>query len=249
MGIKPRHNRKSPRGWFSLFLAAGGVWAILATCVLLCATGLSIFALNTGRAFDERGVTVMATIVSKRETRSGDSKAYHVTLAYPVSGRVITANRKVKRGFYNRVKEGSETEIRYLYGDPRQFEHYVGERRDTSQHYQFAAGVAGLIGLGLLWVYGMRANRGVLARRWGHRTTATIERFVERKNSGRPIGKGYMIWRLADGRRGESLDRNIRELERLGAGTQIIVYVRKGDSWWEGDVGPRVYPDSRLPKV
>ena len=58
-----------------------------------------------------------------------------------------------------------------------------------------------------------------------------------------------MVWRTADGGRGESLMHPIGKLHAIGAGSKINIYVRKGHSVWEGDVGPRHIPDSNVPKV
>lgn len=81
----------------------------------------------------------------------------------------------------------------------------------------------------------------------GVTATATITNIVERKKSGWPTGRGYMQFRTVGGLTGESLDASIRTFQALGRGTQIVVFVRGQDVWWEGDVGPRV--PSQLPKV
>lgn len=114
---------------------------------------------------------------------------------------------------------------------------------------QMIGGIVGLFGLGLLWFSGSRVNSAVLARRKGYRTTATIQRFVERKNSGKPTGRGYMIFETEDRKRGQSLDHNIKKLRRLGSGSQIVVFVRREDVWWEGDIGPRTKVLRYFPKM
>lgn len=125
----------------------------------------------------------------------------------------------------------------------------MGDNRTTGRSLQILSGIAGIVALALLWWRGMKTNRGMLARRHGDRTGATIREIVERKSSGRATGKGYMVWVTDDGLRGESLDRPIADLERLGVNSRIVIYRRGDDTWWEGDVGPRAYDAGRVPKV
>lgn len=201
--------------------------------------------------FEARGVITQAEVIGKRidyATHSNDGDDYYVTFDFD-AGQVVRREGSVKSSFYRSVSRGGTTPIRYLPNTPKKLEYYVGEYRDKGNTTQIVAGVVGIIGLGLLWFIRGKANSAVLTRRWGHRTTATITGFVEHKNSGRPTGRGYMIWKTESGVRGESMDRSIHELRALKTGTKIIVYERKGASWWEGDVAPRKYPDSGLPNV
>ena len=62
-------------------------------------------------------------------------------------------------------------------------------------------------------------------------------------------GKGYLEFRTADQRVGKSLDHGIDTLLDLGVGTEIVVFVRKAEVWWEGDVGPREEVPRVFPKV
>ena len=87
------------------------------------------------------------------------------------------------------------------------------------------------------------------ARRLGQFQQATVAAIVEHTDSGGATGRGYMIWRLDDGTRGESQNRSIAELRSIGKGSKINVYVRNGTSVWEGDVGPRPERRSPVPRV
>ena len=58
-----------------------------------------------------------------------------------------------------------------------------------------------------------------------------------------------MIFETEDRKRGQSLDRNIKKLRRLGSGSQIVVFVRREDVWWEGDIGPRTKVLRYFPKM
>jgi len=250
MRLKPRHDLTEPRSWFAIFFSAGGVFAIFAAVALLVFTGISVWSYAEAQRFDREGIETTAVVIDRRIVRDSEgSNDYYATFSFEAGGKEYRIEKSVSRSFHRANPERSTSTIRYLRSNPRKTEHFVGENAQEGRVLQIIAGVAGLVALGLLWYFGQRTNRAVLARRWGRRTTATITGFVERKKSGKPTGKGYMIWNLADGTRGESLDRNIHVLRALGKGTEIIVYVRKGDSWWEGDVGPRFVPDSSIPKV
>ncbi len=250
--IKPRHDRTAPRGWFSLFWAAGGLIAMIGGVFLLGATYFSVSNYAKAARFDANGVAATATATERRIRRDPDpedSDDYYVTFAYDAAGEPVVIERKVTRSFYHSADQGTQHSIRYLPQSPRVMEYYVGEMRDKARGTQIFALVAGLLALIGLWYFGRRANSAILTRKYGYKTTARISDFVERKRSGRRTGRGYMIFHTEDGLRGESLDHSIGTLRALGAGSEVIVYVRKGTVWWEGDVGPRRLDRSRVPKV
>jgi len=162
---------------------------------------------------------------------------------------VYERSRLVSSAQYRAAEPGSEHTIRYLPHAPNRFETYVGEARDDARGLQIAAGIAGALGLLTLWFFGGRTNRAVLTRRYGYRTVAVVEGITETKNSGRPSGRGYMIWRNPDGGRDESMMHPIEKLNAIGIGAEINIYVRKGHSVWEGDVGPQESDRGSLPNV
>ncbi|MEO1552101.1 MAG: hypothetical protein AAFR93_17030, partial [Pseudomonadota bacterium] len=174
---------------------------------------------------------------------------YYVTYRFSVGDMTVQRERSVSRTQYRGATEGTLHDIRYLPENPQKFETYVGEAHDGAVRLQWIAGAAGSVGLIALWFVGNRANRAVLTRRLGYRTVARVERIVETKDSGRPSGRGYLVWRTPDGVRGESLMHPIWKLNAIGIHAEINVYVRKGHSVWEGDVGPQERDESRFPKV
>lgn len=247
--VPPQHNRKAPRGWLELFWAKGGFLAAIAAVALLILTVLSVNNYRTAATFDRIGQGIPAQITSKWVSRGDESDDYYVRFEYVVGGQVYTTARKVARRYYVGVNVGDQREIRVLPNRPERMEYYLGETRDKARLTQMIAGGLGGVALILLWIYGARVNRAVLARKYGYRSVAEVMSIVERKNSGKPTGRGYMIWNTDEGLRGESLDRPISDLHQIGRGAKINVFVRKGQSYWEGDVGPRTDPDSRIPKV
>lgn len=250
MRSTPRHNLTEPRSWFSIFFSAGGTFAVIAAVALLAFTSIAVFSYSQASRFDRDGIETSADIVDTRTRRKSEGhRSYYATFQFDVEGRSYRVEKNVSRSFHATHPKGATSTIYYLRTNPKKIEYFRGENHQDGQQTQFISGIAGIIALGALWYFGQRTNRAVLARQRGHRTVATVTEVVERKKKGKPTGKVYMTWRLADGALGKSLDRKKEELLALGTGSEIIVYVRKGESWWEGDVGPRHVPDSSIPKV
>jgi hypothetical protein len=247
--VPAKHPRTAPRSWFGMFRGYGGTFAVIAAVASVAITVFSVMSYNKAARFDRDGVATLAEVMDRRIDRSGDDDDYYVTFRFDAAGQRVERERSVSRGLYRTAPWGAMLEIRYLPDQPTTFETYVGQARDNAVSLQVIAGIAGVAALIILWVFGGRANRAILARRLGYRTVAVVDAVIETKNSGRPSGKGYMVWRTADGVRGESLRHPIGTLRAIGRDAEINVYVRKGHSVWEGDVGPRHVPDSQLPKV
>ncbi|MFT5065364.1 MAG: hypothetical protein ACI9TA_000978 [Reinekea sp.] len=247
--IEPRHDLKQPRSWGDLFFDMKGWLVLIAAVILAILTWASTVSYKNAHLFETEGVTVIGEVTAKRTRRSDDKTNYYVKFAYVVDANRYGAERKVGRNFDTSKDVGDPTDIIYWVKDPRKFEYIAGKTARDAVSQQILAGVVGVVALGIIWSLGGKTNRAVLARRRGRRTTATIAQIVERKNSGRPTGRGYMIFRTTGGKAGESLDHPIRTLHALGTGTAIVVFVRGNDVWWEGDVGPRAPVPSQLPKV
>ncbi|MEL6573840.1 MAG: hypothetical protein AAFQ64_19485 [Pseudomonadota bacterium] len=247
--ITPRHDRTKPTPWFDLFWATKGWFAIIGGAAALAFTIFSVNTYKTAADFAARGVWVSAEITRMRISRSDDDTDYLVTFRYHVDGKGYSRQRDTGSGYYRAHEVGDMVEIKILPNRPKTFEYREGQTQSSAVVMQIIAGVAGIVGCGMLWHSGSKANNAVLARRKGRRTVATIEGFVDIKNSGKPTGRGYMMFRTADGLRGQSLNGDIRKLRALGSDTEIVVFVRGKDVWWEGDVGPRAEHQSKLPRV
>ncbi len=247
--IEPRHDLKWPRPWAGLFFAARGWVSLLAGLVLI---GITVFSANyylKAQRLETNGAWVSAEIVAMRISRGDDSDSYFATFTYQVEDRDYRKEKNVGSRYYRRHGVGDSVKIKYWISGPQLFEVTAGNYQKSARVMQFVALGSGIVALGALWYSGGRANSAVLARRKGYRTIAKITNIVERKNSGKPTGRGYMIFQTPENKRGESLDHNIRKLRALGTGTEIVVYVRKDDVWWEGDVGPRDSVPRDFPKV
>lgn len=150
---------------------------------------------------------------------------------------------------YDATDIGDTIEVYYWPEDPTVYQLGKGETLRSAKNGQFFAFVAGVMALSVVWFFGMRTNRAILARKKGVITKAKITRIVERRHKWRRTGKGFMEFCTQDMVAGKSLDRSVLELWKLGEGTEIVVFERKGEVWWEGDVGPRESVPRSLPKV
>lgn len=247
--VPPKHNLTEPRPWMSLFLGYHGAITLIAAIVAIAVTVLSVISYQSAARFDQVGVVIDAELTSLRVDRGGDDDDYYATFRFVAEGTHVSREREVPSSFYRRVDRGDMVEIRYLPDDPHNFETFVGQKHKEAVIAQVVAGVAGLMSLATLWWFGSRVNKAILARRLGLRTVAVVIDIVETKDSGRPSGYGYLVWRTPDGVRGESMTHKIGKLRAIGRDAEINVYVRQGYSVWEGDVGPRMEVDSNLPKV
>lgn len=239
--VPPKHFLKRPIPWIELFATIGGWWIYALAVVCVIATFVSYGIYRKAAEYDRVGIETQATIVDRRiDYGTGDdSDTYYLTFEFFGSGQVVVRERSVGSSLYNSKQIGAKQVVRYLPDTPVKFEAFVGQSLQNARVAQFVAGVAGVIGLGALWFLGQKANKLILARRMGYAAVATVTTIVERKNSGKPTGRGYMRFRIEDGSTGDSLDHPIADLRRIGIGNQINVFVRQGDVIWEGDVGPR----------
>ncbi len=251
MLVRPKHHEHtSPLSWWSIYVSAGGGFAILLVVALVVMTVLSVGKYRDAARLLNEGADVTATVAQRRIDKDDSDKDYFITVQFEVGGRDVRYEREVSRSFfYTRAVVGRQIPVRYWTKDADLFDLEPGATRKKAWKYQIFALIAGVAALVGFWWTGSKAARGVLARRLGVQTTATVSGWVERKNSGRPTGKGYMMFRTLDGQKGQSLDHPIRRFQAIGVGGTITVYVRENDVWWEGDVGPRALPPPSVPRV
>ena len=247
--IRPRHNRTTPRSWWDLFLETKGWLALIAGLALLGFTAFSVHNYRLAADLEAHGIWLPAEISNKRIRRGDDNDDYLVTFTYEVAGIIYSKQRDTGARYYRTVALGDEVQVKVAPHRPTTMEYREGQTHSTAILLQVIAGIAGALGCFGLWYSGSKANSAVLARKRGRRTTATIDSFTEMKNSGKPTGRGYMVFHTDDGLRGESLTGNIHHLRALGVGTKIVVFVRGKDVWWEGDTGPRAERHSTMPEV
>lgn len=247
--VKPRHDRTRPVPWMDLFWATRGWLAVIAGAAMLGFTLISVAQYRLAHQFATQGVWSTAEITAMRISRNDDNTDYDVTFRYDAEGRKFRSVRDTGKTYYEAHSVGDTVEIKYLPARPSRFEYREGQTHQGAKVMQITAGVAGVLGCGLLWWSGSKANRAILARRRGRRTVAQIDSFVEHRNKGRTTGKGYMTFHTSDGQRGKSLTNDIETLRELGQLSEIVVYVRGKDVWWEGDVGPRADRPTPIPDV
>lgn len=244
MEYRRRHDRHSPRGWFSLFLRLGGWVSLIFGVVLVVLTLFSASALYLADRMDRDGRFARAAVVDKRvvigvDSDGDETRSYFVTFAYKTSDGGRTAEANVKRAFYDAAAPGDEQLIRYLRDDPGRIEHEIGQYRASGNVLRNIGLLMGVIGLAALWVFGQRANRAVKVRRDGEKRMAAVTGIRETNVKVNSRRQGRLMWREEDGRTGESLMHDIGELSRLYKGGDRIVVFRLGrHAYWEGDVGP-----------
>ena len=248
--ITPQHGLTKPRSWFAVFHAHGGYWPPIIGVVCVVLTLLSVASYWSADRYDRLGVVAQAQLFDPRLTKDnkGNDKQYYVTFRFDAGGRTIQWERQVPFRIYMLAVQSAGHEIRYLPDQPEKFETYVGQVRHDAIVLQTVSGLAGLMGVVLLWVLGSRTNRAILARKYGYRTGATVTAIKQRRKKARGKRAGCMKWVTDDGITGQSLYHPLSKLHP-GKGRRINVYVRKGHSVWEGDVGPAEIPNSAVPKV
>lgn len=248
--VEPKHDLTEPRSWFSLFRAHGGTLAIIAAVVCVGITVGSVAQYRAAGEYDRVGVEALAKIVERRiepDTEDGDD--HYLSYSFTVDDTAVRRERKVSYRQFLAAPQGSFQTVRYLPLTPAKFETYVGEARDDAVALQWVAGFAGVGSLIAFWFLGSGVNRAILTRKYGYAAIARVDQVVEVKKSGRLTGRGYLKWSTPDGRKGESMNHPVGKLHAIGVGAQIKIYIRKGYSVWEGDVGPSVTAKSRIPDV
>ena len=245
----PQHDLIAPRKWVNLFLGMNGWYAVVAAVFLVLMTGFSVQDYKDAARLVNHSEVATATIVKKDTGRSNKKTKYYLSYRFDVDRAQYDFRRSTSRGNYDAKDVGDTIEVYYWPEDPKVLELVKGETLRSAKSGQFFALVAGVIALSVVWFLCSRTNRAILARKKGVQTTARITRIEERKRKGRATGKGYLEFRTVDQRVGKSLDHGIDTLLDLGVGTEIVVFVRKAEVGWEGDVGPREEVPRVFPKV
>jgi len=240
----PKHNRRRPRSWWSLFIRLGGWGAVVAGGILLVLTAFGHFTERRADRFAAEGVVTMGEVVSRRVAISTDSdgdstRSYYLTLRYlSESGESWASETSVSSRLYRKNPEGADIEMRYLASAPRRIEVPVGSNRRSSfvlLAISLGVGAAGLI---MLWKFGRQATSAVKARRDGDELLAEVTGVRALSVEINDVKQGRLQWRDEDGQAGESLMRGLPDLRKFERGDIITVYRRGGEVWWQGDVGP-----------
>jgi hypothetical protein len=211
--------------------------------VLLAA--LSVRALTTADGYGPEAVTAQAVIAGKRVRQIDGEKSYYVRFVFTPEirgkfGRRVSKEHQVSGGYYRNTRRDETVPIRYLVEDPAGFEYLVDEDKYGQWALQILALLAGLVWLVALWAAGKRANRAVLARSTGQIEFGAVEAVVE---DGGIFGlcqeKGRLVWRDRHNRRYVGMVQELSALKPYQPGAKIQIFMRNGESWWVGDIGPR----------
>lgn len=235
-----------PRSWISLFLASRGWGAIAALAAMVLLTALSVRALNTTDQYGEEAVVAQAVIAGKRVRQIDDQKNYYVRFVFTPEtrekfGRRVSKEHRVSWSYYSDLRLDETVPIRYLVEDPAGFEYLVNESRYDHWVLQVLALVAGLVGLVALWAAGKRANLAVLARSKGQIEFGAVVSVVDDNGIwGLSTGKGRLVWRDRYNRRFVGMVQELTALKPYQPGAKIQIFMRNGESWWVGDIGPRI---------
>lgn len=239
-----KHDRHTPRGWFSLFIRMGGWLAIIAAGVLFVLTLISATQLFLADQLDRQGRFARAVVLEKtiRQSRDADGDtqtSYFVTFKFKATGGGREVERQVGAAYFDEVETEDEVQIRYLRSDPEVIEHEMGSYRRTGNAFRWVALLFGVAGLFALWRFGGEANRAILTRRDGEKRLAQVTAILEANVEVNGRRQARLQWREEDGQTGESLMRDVWKLSRLYKAGDTVVVFRLGDECvWEGDVGP-----------
>ncbi len=235
-----KHDRVTPRGWFSLFLRLGGWSCLLAGAALLVLTVVSHVELRVADRFDADAGYAVATITGKGLIGDPDApEARMIGLSYKTRAGGRTVEMAVDADFYDRARVGAEVPIRYAHADPARIVTEPEQSRIAGVVLRWIALAMGAAGLLALWRFGRAANAAILARRDGEKRLAQVVAIRPANVTVNDRRQGRLAWREEDGQTGESLMRDMAELERLyDPGDKIVVFRRGRDAFWEGDVGP-----------
>ena len=137
----------------------------------------------------------------------------------------------------------------YLPGDPTEGQMEAGDRFRSAWIMQLI-----MLGLGLCWLYGLwKVGRwtvnGYRARQYGEKRSAKVQDVVRAELRVNGIRYYRLIWVDDTGEHGRSIMFSWFRKDRAQAGDKITVFRGPEHCWWEGDVGPRAEPRSRIPKV
>ena len=251
-----RHDRDTPRGWFSLFVRLGGWAAMILGAAVVVTTTFSAGALFLADKFDREGALAYAVVTGKRvgerQDANGDTRqVFLVEFTYKVRGGGSPAGRvteaEVTAPYFNRTLVEEEVPIRYLVSDPSRVEADIGYYRGKGELLRWTGLALGIGGLIVLWLTGSRTNRAILARRDGDKRLASVTSIEQLRLTVRGARQGRLHWREEDGRTGASLAHPVQWLrDRYRPGDRIVVF-RLGDfAVWEGDVGPPERDVARL---
>ncbi|MEM9474809.1 MAG: DUF3592 domain-containing protein [Pseudomonadota bacterium] len=245
MKVVRKHDRETPRSWFSLFIRLGGWVSLIAAAVMILVGGLALGYARSAMLFDRDGVVTQAEILHRRVEVSRDSdgdeqRSYYVRFLFDTpTGQTVNRDRSVPRGVYDETIVGEPRDIRYLPYAPERFEHTIGANAANGRTARLIGWIVGAVGLGTLWYVGMKTNRAILARRDGEAVVAEITQMQRLKIEVNDRPQARLHWRLPDGAEGKSLMRDASKLTAYSPGDTITVFRRGHEMWWEGDVGPR----------
>lgn len=192
------------------------------------------------------GVTVEATVSNVEQRvvyRDGERRHVRTTTwsfetedGETHTRRFMTPLRSEARVLRDaRWQIGDTTQLRYLRSDPTVSDLYEGESANKAKGGLVFTGVA-VFGLLVSFGTGLwRARRGILARERGDRHEVQVSRPPEGM---KPHELRSIFWKTGPESYGRSLPFG-RDALRPQPGDRIVVYTYDGDSWWEGDTGPR----------
>ena len=245
VAVKPKHNRRKARTWWSLFWRMGGYGVVICAVLWLALTIPGHFSETMAERFARDGLVTMGQVVDRRHEISTDSDgdethSFYLTLRYNAGGMgVLQREVSVNSGLYAASPMGADVELRYLPGVVEAIEVPVGKTASTARWLVRIGTVFGVAALIMLWFFGKRATLAVKARRDGEAGVGEVVEVRATSVSVNNETQARLIWRGPDGEEGQSLMRGITELRKIPVGAKINIY-RFGDQmWWEGDVGPR----------
>ena len=190
-----------------------------------------------------------------------------VVLSFDTPGGPVRREVAVKPRAYARIRVDRQVRVMYPVGMPSQVSLAPGPAARLARAWAYAA-LAVLVAAGIFAYPSVRlAVRGIKVRQSGNLVATEVlgllrgevvqavkvesadHPWIPRKHhtlrvlpdegTRRMHNRVKLFWRLPDGTVGTSLPRAEGGFAGIVPGQRIAVYVKDGESWWEGDVGRR----------
>jgi hypothetical protein len=242
--------RTEPAGVLTLYWRLWG-WLALIPLAIAAVAGLIALGQAGQTALSPGQVEVMASVENAWESRgkrnADGSSSFFATFVFlpPGSPAQVVVRRQVDRDFYLASASPRTVPVRFYEWDPETIEIAPFADTGTSGTALPPAGIAvasGLAGLLLARRSATRAAQAIRAREKGERRRMEVSQVIPTGVTINGRSQFRIAWAGEDGVKGQSLMADQSAFGDLGPGSDITVYVPpggKGDSWWEGDIGPR----------
>jgi len=196
----------------------------------------------TANALGSQGIAVNAMVLNATTADQTNANGTHATRYrlllhfLPTHGDAVETWHDVGLEVFETATVGEILRLRYLPDDPAIFEVTDGRTRQSGQAFLLAGAVFGLIGLGLVYVFGRQVPSARRAQLSKQRRPAVVQ---AHENTGIKLGDVHlhrMIWMDNLHDTGRSRARKPGNLPAIGQTITLRIDPKTAGSWWEGDL-------------